>query len=171
MCETFEPPSLFAKASRPRLTRGWRFQWHWHMANMLLGHFSTVVFMAVAAVSSAYAPLPSPSEKRARIKNDAIANAMNTTSVTIDVTAAGLRFDGHGALSAGGSSRLLIDYEEPYVVSTWFLIGSQVCTCCALLSVVDSGRWTLAPLSTQWHVHLLPLVLPVSLFNLNFKIE
>lgn len=38
----------------------------------------------------------------------------NTTTITIDPSAASLRFDGHGALSAGGSSRLLIDYANPY---------------------------------------------------------
>ena len=39
---------------------------------------------------------------------------LNTTAVTIDPAAPGLRFDGHGGLSAGGSSRLLVDYAEPY---------------------------------------------------------
>jgi len=41
-------------------------------------------------------------------------SALNVTSVRVDPDAAGLRFDGHGGLSAGGSSRLLIDYAEPY---------------------------------------------------------
>ena len=40
--------------------------------------------------------------------------ALNETTVRVNPTAPGLRFDGHGGLSAGGSSRLLIDYEEPY---------------------------------------------------------
>ena len=34
-------------------------------------------------------------------------------SVTLDGTTALHRFDGHGALSAGASSRLLWDYPEP----------------------------------------------------------
>jgi alpha-L-fucosidase len=46
---------------------------------------------------------------------DAAAGApFNTTVVVIDPAVSGLRFDGHGGLSAGGSSRLLIDYAEPY---------------------------------------------------------
>lgn len=35
--------------------------------------------------------------------------------IGVDVSESGtLRFDGHGALSAGAASRLLIDYSEPY---------------------------------------------------------
>ncbi|MGH9398095.1 MAG: family 16 glycoside hydrolase [Terriglobia bacterium] len=37
-----------------------------------------------------------------------------TTSITIDGNGSGRVFDGLGALSAGASSRLLIDYPEPY---------------------------------------------------------
>ena len=40
--------------------------------------------------------------------------AVNTTMLKIDASGAGLPFDGHGALSAGASSRLLYDYSEPY---------------------------------------------------------
>ena len=40
--------------------------------------------------------------------------ALNETTVRVNPAAPGLRFDGHGGLSAGGSSRLLIDYAEPY---------------------------------------------------------
>ncbi len=39
------------------------------------------------------------------------------TTVLVNITANGhgeFRFDGHGALSAGASSRLLIDYAEPH---------------------------------------------------------
>ena len=32
----------------------------------------------------------------------------------LDPSTADLVYDGHGALSAGASSRLLYDYEEPY---------------------------------------------------------
>ena len=42
------------------------------------------------------------------------AHAATSTSVTIDGTQSGLRFDGVGAISGGGgNSRLLIDYPEP----------------------------------------------------------
>ncbi len=41
------------------------------------------------------------------------ARATATQQVTIDGRSGGLTFDGIGALSAGGSSRLLIDYPEP----------------------------------------------------------
>ena len=51
----------------------------------------------VAAAGSAAAPM-----------------SVNRTTLQIDPAAPGLRFDGHGGLSAGGSSRLLIDYAEPY---------------------------------------------------------
>ena len=37
---------------------------------------------------------------------------MVTTSITVE-PGASLVFDGHGGLSAGASSRLLIDYAEP----------------------------------------------------------
>jgi hypothetical protein len=37
-----------------------------------------------------------------------------TTAVTIDGHGSGRVFDGVGALSAGASSRLLVDYAEPY---------------------------------------------------------
>jgi hypothetical protein len=33
--------------------------------------------------------------------------------VVLDGTSLGFMYDGHGALSAGASSRLLIDYPEP----------------------------------------------------------
>ena len=36
------------------------------------------------------------------------------TRVTLDPTKGSLPYDGHGALSAGASSRLLWDYDEPY---------------------------------------------------------
>jgi galactosylceramidase len=35
-------------------------------------------------------------------------------NVTLDRAAASWTFDGVGALSAGASSRLLVDYAEPY---------------------------------------------------------
>src|SRR3982074_1896714 len=41
------------------------------------------------------------------------AGAAAPPQVTIDATAGGRTFDGVGALSAGGSSRLLVDYPEP----------------------------------------------------------
>ena len=37
----------------------------------------------------------------------------HSTSITLDGSAVSWTYDGHGALSAGASSRLLIDYEEP----------------------------------------------------------
>lgn len=40
-------------------------------------------------------------------------NTRGIVSVTLDGRSDGLRFDGVGAVSAGGSSRLLIDYPEP----------------------------------------------------------
>ncbi len=40
-------------------------------------------------------------------------NSRGNVSVTVDGRSDGLRFDGIGAVSAGGSSRLLIDYPEP----------------------------------------------------------
>jgi hypothetical protein len=40
-------------------------------------------------------------------------NTRGNVSVTVDGRSDGLRFDGIGAVSAGGSSRLLIDYPEP----------------------------------------------------------
>ena len=43
----------------------------------------------------------------------AAASAEVHTNVTIDPSAPGLTFDGNGGLSAGASSRLLIDYREP----------------------------------------------------------
>src|SRR5215469_3707764 len=43
---------------------------------------------------------------------DAIANSQQT-SVILDGTSPGRTFDGLGAVSAGASSRLLIDYPEP----------------------------------------------------------
>lgn len=84
---------------------------------MCLAQFFSVVITAVAALASAHTPRlsSSPSETRGNISGP---HTINTTTVDVDVAAPGLRFDGHGALSAGGSSRLLIDYEEPYVVST-----------------------------------------------------
>lgn len=42
-----------------------------------------------------------------------LAAAATAADVTIDESKAGLRYDGHGALSAGASSRLLWDYDEP----------------------------------------------------------
>lgn len=41
------------------------------------------------------------------------ADAADTTAIAVDGTSAGRTFDGVGALSAGASSRLLIDYPEP----------------------------------------------------------
>lgn len=40
--------------------------------------------------------------------------AYSPVSLTLDASTALHRYDGHGALSAGASSRLLWDYEEPY---------------------------------------------------------
>lgn len=40
--------------------------------------------------------------------------ARGDTAATIDPTTGGLPYDGHGALSAGASSRLLYDYAEPH---------------------------------------------------------
>ena len=37
-----------------------------------------------------------------------------SASFTLDGSAVSWTYDGHGALSAGASSRLLIDYDEPY---------------------------------------------------------
>ena len=36
------------------------------------------------------------------------------SQINIDWDSKGPKYDGHGALSAGASSRLLIDYPEPY---------------------------------------------------------
>ena len=41
------------------------------------------------------------------------ATAQTAQTVTVDGASAGRTFDGIGALSAGASSRLLIDYPEP----------------------------------------------------------
>lgn len=38
---------------------------------------------------------------------------MNVTHASLDSSMPGLRYDGHGALSAGAASRLLFDYAEP----------------------------------------------------------
>ena len=43
----------------------------------------------------------------------AIACAVGDVVNPINAAAATLTYDGHGALSAGASSRLLIDYDEP----------------------------------------------------------
>ena len=46
-----------------------------------------------------------------------LARAVGATvavTLTLDGSTALHRFDGHGALSAGASSRLLWDYPEPY---------------------------------------------------------
>jgi hypothetical protein len=40
--------------------------------------------------------------------------ALENVALSLDATTALHRFDGHGALSAGASSRLLWDYPEPY---------------------------------------------------------
>jgi hypothetical protein len=42
------------------------------------------------------------------------AGAPNHVTISLDDRDAGRRFDGHGGLSAGASSRLLYDYPEPY---------------------------------------------------------
>lgn len=36
------------------------------------------------------------------------------SAIVINGNATGYEFDGHGGLSAGGTTRLLLDYEEPY---------------------------------------------------------
>lgn len=43
-----------------------------------------------------------------------VACAAGDTTATLDPTKGGLPYDGHGALSAGASSRLLYDYAEPH---------------------------------------------------------
>jgi galactosylceramidase len=42
-----------------------------------------------------------------------LAVASSQTSINLDGSALSWTYDGHGALSAGASSRLLIDYAEP----------------------------------------------------------
>ncbi len=42
------------------------------------------------------------------------AQAQTSTPITVDGSSTGLTFEGIGAVSAGASSRLLIDYPEPY---------------------------------------------------------
>ena len=44
-----------------------------------------------------------------------LSESIPLVQIGVDVSESGtLRFDGHGALSAGAASRLLIDYSEPY---------------------------------------------------------
>ena len=43
-----------------------------------------------------------------------LAGTANAVNIPIDGTDQGRAFEGIGAVSAGGNSRLLIDYEEPY---------------------------------------------------------
>ena len=43
----------------------------------------------------------------------AAARGASAGTYPADASFAGLEYDGHGALSAGASSRLLIDYPEP----------------------------------------------------------
>ena len=42
------------------------------------------------------------------------ASNVRASPISLDGVARTLEYDGHGALSAGASSRLLIDYSEPY---------------------------------------------------------
>eukprot|EP00040_Diaphanoeca_grandis_P034118 m.210257 g.210257 ORF g.210257 m.210257 type:complete len:151 (-) comp33068_c2_seq3:238-690(-) len=74
--------------------------------------------------------------------------AINTTTLLIDPNAEGLRFDGHGALSAGGSSRLLQDYDEPYrsqILDYLYLpkFGASLQVCKVFLG----GEWALCDFS------------------------
>ncbi|WP_432958262.1 hypothetical protein [Micromonospora haikouensis] len=47
------------------------------------------------------------------------APARAATSITINGASGGKTFDGLGAVSGGGNSRLLIDYPEPQRVRVW----------------------------------------------------
>ena len=60
--------------------------------------------------------------------------SVNVTTVKVDPSAPSLDFDGNGGLSAGASSRLLIDYKEPqrsqvldYLFKPKFGASLQVC--------------------------------------------
>ena len=44
----------------------------------------------------------------------AISSGQQNVSISLNSASALHRYDGHGALSAGASSRLLWDYQEPY---------------------------------------------------------
>jgi ABC-type sugar transport system ATPase subunit/O-glycosyl hydrolase len=62
----------------------------------------TVVAAAVLAAGGTYG-----------ITSSSFASAATQTSIAVDLASPGRTFDGVGALSAGASSRLLIDYPEP----------------------------------------------------------
>lgn len=64
----------------------------------------------VLALSAPFAMSPAASEAGGRA-NDSNGEAVHT--IRVDGTDLGRRFDGVGGVSAGGSSRLLLDYPEP----------------------------------------------------------
>lgn len=89
-----------------------------------------------------------------------VVSAAVPLSVTLDGATAHHRYDGHGALSAGASSRLLIDYPEPqrtqvldYLFKPQFGAGLSILKvevsapcrgwCC-------SGRWACVGASLWW---------------------
>jgi galactosylceramidase len=69
---------------------------------MRLNALLALISVGVGGASPA-APLP-----------NGVGGASPTAPIPIDGRGASLRFDGHGGLSAGASSRLLRDYAEPY---------------------------------------------------------
>ncbi len=57
-----------------------------------------------------------------------LAPARGQTAATLDPRQGSLPYDGHGALSAGASSRLLYDYAEPYrsdILDFLFKVGRR----------------------------------------------
>ena len=69
--------------------------------------------------------------------------AANLNSFTLDAAAASFAYDGHGALSAGASSRLLYDYEVCRALSFIRLgrgAGSRSTACAAQLPAAVRSR-------------------------------
>src|SRR5262245_19645669 len=87
----------------------------WHLGQRLVRVRRSVAMVAVhtlvaGLVSAPFMVAEGALSTQSAQRPDGLTTAATTTGITIDGRDQGLAFDGVGGVSAGGSSRLLLDY-------------------------------------------------------------